>query len=77
MDSALEVYRNGGQGGVGQLTAAAQGAASSVDEFPPLGRLGHGEIGQDRRVNMMQSAAGGMFQGAPGLPPGKLVLVYC
>lgn len=69
MNNALEDYRNGSQGGVGQLSG--QGTANAADEFPPLGRLGHGEIGQDRRVNMMQNAAGGVFQGAPGLTPGN------
>ena len=37
-----------------------------VDEFPPLNRNGHGEIGQDRRGNMMQNVATSRAFGASG-----------
>lgn len=59
--NTMDDYRNGGQGGVGQLSGSQQPQPSSIDDFPPLGRNGHGEIGQDRRGNMMQNAAAGAF----------------
>ena len=59
--SGLDDYRHGGQSGVGQLSGAGQPQPSNIEEFPPLGRNGHGEIGQDRRGTMMQSAASGGF----------------
>ena len=68
---SLDDYRYGSQNGVGQLPSSSQPQPSSIDDFPPLGGNGPGEIGQDRRVNMMQSAASGAFGGSPGFPPGK------
>ena len=65
-NSTLDDFRNGGQGGVGQLSNAGQSQSTNVDEFPPLGRNAHGEIGQDRRGNLMQSAASGMFSSTYG-----------
>ncbi|MCJ1252549.1 hypothetical protein MMC24_000355 [Lignoscripta atroalba] len=59
--SGLDDYRHGGQSGVGQLSGSGQPQSSSIEEFPPLGRNGHGEIGQDRRGNMMQNAASGGY----------------
>lgn len=67
---SLDDYRHGGQNGVGQLSSSNQPQPSSIDDFPPLGGNGPGEIGQDRRVNMMQNAASGAFGGNPGFPPG-------
>lgn len=37
-----------------------------IDEFPPLNRNGHGEIGQDRRGNMMQNVATSRAFGTSG-----------
>ena len=64
-------YRHGGQGGVGQLSGSHQPQPSSIDDFPPLGRNGHGEIGQDRRGNMVQNAAAGSFSSTSAFASGK------
>ena len=61
LSSAVDDYRHGGQGGIGQPTGSIQPQTTNIDDFPPLGRNGHGEIGQDRRVNIMQSAVTGLF----------------
>lgn len=45
-------FRFGGQGNVSQNT---QPAPSSADEFPPLGRNGNGDIGQERTTSVMSS----------------------
>jgi len=66
-------YRHGGQGGVGQLSGFHQPQPSSIDEFPPLGRNGHGEIGQDRRGNMVQNAAAGTFSSSSAFAPGMYI----
>ena len=71
LGSTMDEYRHGGQTGVGQLSSNAQPQPSSIEEFPPLGRIGHGEIGQDSRVNLMQNAASGGFASASGFAPGK------
>lgn len=47
----LDDYRHGIPGGIGQLSGPNQQQASNVDEFPPLGPNGHGEIGQDRSMH--------------------------
>lgn len=67
-------YRHGGQGGVGQLSGSRQAQPSSIDDFPPLGRNGHGEIGQDRRGNMVQNAAAGTFSSSSAFAPGMYII---
>lgn len=67
-------YRHGGQGGVGQLSGSHQPQPNSIDDFPPLGRNGHGEIGQDRRGNMVQNAAAGSFSSASAFASGTYLL---
>ncbi|KAI9720195.1 MAG: hypothetical protein M1812_003013 [Candelaria pacifica] len=63
--SALDDYRSGGQSGVGQLSGSTQPQTGSIDEFPPLGRNGNGEIGQDRRGGLMQNQGfGGHINGS-------------
>ncbi|KAK7522489.1 hypothetical protein IWZ03DRAFT_371400 [Phyllosticta citriasiana] len=55
----LDDYLYGGQGGVGQLSGAPQQQQVNIEEFPPLGGNGSGEVGQDRRTGMIQNAAFG------------------
>ncbi|MCJ1478568.1 hypothetical protein MMC13_007249 [Lambiella insularis] len=73
MNNTMDDYRHGGQGGVGQLSGS-QPQPSSIDEFPPLGRNGHGEIGQDRRGNMMQNAASSAFSSSSAFGTGPSTL---
>ncbi|KAL3417303.1 NOT2/NOT3/NOT5 family protein [Phlyctema vagabunda] len=49
-------FRFGGQSAVGQ---SSQAQPSTTEEFPPLGRNGNGELGQDRASSLMQNAAFG------------------
>ena len=70
---SIDDYRHGGPSGVGQLSSSAQPQPGSIEEFPPLNRIGPGEIGQDRRVNMMQNAASGGYASASGFAPGMFV----
>ena len=60
-NTSLDDYRHGGQAGIGQLSNSNQPQTTNIDDFPPLGRNGIGEIGQDRRGNLMQNAASGGF----------------
>lgn len=56
----MDDYRFGGQSGVGQLSGAPQQQQQvNIEEFPPLGGAGGGDIGQDRRTGMIQNAAYG------------------
>ncbi len=64
MSGPVDDYRHGGQSGVGQLSGLSQPQPGSIEEFPPLGRMG--DMGHDRRANMIQNAAGGGFSNAPG-----------
>lgn len=57
----LDDYRHGGQGGVGQLSGTGQPQTGNIEEFPPLGRNGNDDLGQDRRGSLMQNAAFGAF----------------
>ena len=59
--SSLDDYRHGGQGGVGQLSGIGRPETGNIEEFPPLGRNGTDENGQDRRGSLMQNAAFGGF----------------
>ena len=71
LNGTMDDYRHGGQGGVGQLSSSAQPQPGSIEEFPPLGRNGPGDIGLDRRVNMMQNAASGGFPGSSSFAQGE------
>ncbi|KAF2145273.1 uncharacterized protein K452DRAFT_284654 [Aplosporella prunicola CBS 121167] len=65
--AGMDDYRFGGQAGVGQLSGAPQQQQQvNIEEFPPLGGAGGGDIGQDRRTGMIQNAAygGGANAGA-------------
>lgn len=64
--NGLDDYRHGGQAGVGQLSGLNQPQPSNIDEFPPLGRNGNGEIGQDRRGGVIQNAAFGGYPNGTG-----------
>ncbi|MCJ1299565.1 hypothetical protein MMC08_002357 [Hypocenomyce scalaris] len=59
--NGLDDYRHGGQGGVGQLSGSSLPQTGNIDEFPPLSRNDNGDIGQDRRGNLMQNAAFGGY----------------
>ena len=61
LGNVVDDYRHGGQAGIGPLSGSNQPQTTNIDDFPPLGRNGHGEIGQDRRGNMMQSVVTGLF----------------
>lgn len=65
--NGLDDYRHGGQAGVGQLSGLNQPQPANIDEFPPLGRNGNGEIGQDRRGGLIQNAAFGVYPNGIGL----------
>ena len=52
-----EDYRQGNLGNVGQLLGSTQPQPGNIEEFPPLGRNGLGNIGQDARGSIMQNAA--------------------
>lgn len=67
--NGLDDYRHGGQGGVGQLSGSSQPQTGSIDEFPPLGRNENGDIGQDRRGNLMQNAAFGGYANGNAFAP--------
>ena len=65
--SGLDDYRHGGQAGVGQLSGSGQPQTGNIEDFPPLGRNGNEENGQDRRGSLMQNAAFGAFSSSNGL----------
>ena len=70
--SGMDDFRHGNQSGIGQLPSSTNNPQpGSVDDFPPLGRMGLGEIGQDRRMSMMQNAASTNYASGSGLAPGK------
>ena len=50
-----EDYRHGNLGNVDQLLGSTQPQPGNIEEFPPLGRNGLGNIGQDPRSSMMQN----------------------
>ncbi|OAA47698.1 Cobalamin (vitamin B12) biosynthesis CobW-like protein [Metarhizium rileyi] len=60
-------------GNQGNIAPASQGQSNSADDFPPLNRAGHGEIGSDRGTNLM-SLAFGSQQGASGAQRGNGLL---
>ena len=64
--NGLDDYRHGGQAGVGQLSGLNQPQPGNIEEFPPLGRNGNGEIGQDRRGGLIQNAAFGGYPNGTG-----------
>ncbi len=59
LQSALEDHRYGGTGSLGQISASRQPQATSVDDFPPLGRNGTDET--DERRGAIQNAGYGGF----------------
>ena len=62
--NGLDDYRFGGQSAVGQGAGSSQPQTTNIEDFPPLGRTGNGEIGQDRRGGLMQNNAfGGQMNG--------------
>lgn len=65
--AGLDDYRRGVQGGVGQIAGSAQPQTGNIEDFPPLGRNGNEDIGQDRRGSLTQNAAFGAFSNANGL----------
>lgn len=67
--NGLDHYRHGGQGGVGRLSGSSQPQTGSIDEFPPLGRNENGDVGQDRRGSLMQSAAFGSYTNGHAFAP--------
>ena len=60
-NSAIDDYRHGGQGGVGQLSGSNQPQTGNIEEFPPLGRNSNDDSGHDQRGNLIQNAAFGGF----------------
>lgn len=46
---------------MGQLSGTGQPQTGNIEEFPPLGRNGNDDLGQDRRGSLMQNAAFGAF----------------
>lgn len=58
---ASDEYRFTGLSNVGQMTGTSQQQAGDVDDFPPLGGNGPGDMAQDRLSSLVQ---GGTF--APG-----------
>lgn len=57
----MDDYRQGGQGGVGQLSGSGQPQTGNIEEFPPLGRNGNDDTNHDQRGSLMQNAAFGGF----------------
>jgi CCR4-NOT transcription complex subunit 2 len=66
----LKDYRFGGQNTVGQLSGSTRPQTGNIEEFPPLGRNGGGEIGQDRRSNMVPNASFGAHSNGRTFGPG-------
>ncbi len=64
--NGLDDYRQGGQAGVGQLLRLSQPQPGNIEDFPPLGRNGNGEIGQDRRGDLIQGSAFGGYANGTG-----------
>lgn len=60
-NSAIDDYRHGGQGGVGQLSGSNQPQTGNIEEFPPLGRNSNDDAGHDQRGSLIQNAAFGGF----------------
>ncbi|KAI9774670.1 MAG: hypothetical protein M1840_002919 [Geoglossum simile] len=55
-----------------QMAGSSQPQTGNIDEFPPLGRTGNGEIGQDRRGSLMQNVGFGGHANGAGFGPGLL-----
>lgn len=60
-NNAIDDYRHGGQGGVGQLSGSNQPQTGNIEEFPPLGRNSNDDPGHDQRGSLIQNAAFGGF----------------
>lgn len=72
----MDEFRQVGQSVLGQLSSSSQPQPTSIDDFPPLNRTGHGEIGQDNRANMMQTAIGGGFASNSRFESGEQCLSF-
>ena len=72
LSGRLDDFRHGNPSALGQLPSSSNPQPESVDDFPPLSRIGPGEIGQDRRMAMLQSAASSGFPGGSGLASGQI-----
>ncbi|KAH0543439.1 hypothetical protein FGG08_002204 [Glutinoglossum americanum] len=71
--SGLDDFRSSAFGGQArQMAGSGQPQTGNIDEFPPLGRAGNGEIGQDRRGSLMQSVGFGGHANGAGFGPGLL-----
>ncbi|OJJ46742.1 hypothetical protein ASPZODRAFT_142542 [Penicilliopsis zonata CBS 506.65] len=57
----LDDFRGGGQGISSQLGTSSQPQTGNIEEFPPLGRNLHGELGQERRETLLQNARLGSY----------------
>lgn len=60
-------------GNEGNPSSASQGQPGTADEFPPLNRGGHGEIGSDRNQNLAAIGLGSQH-GASGVHRGNGLL---
>ncbi|KAL1992126.1 hypothetical protein VTN49DRAFT_4158 [Thermomyces lanuginosus] len=54
----LDDFRNTGQGVTSQLGAGGQPQTGNVDDFPPLTRNTHADLGQNSRSSLLQSGVG-------------------
>jgi CCR4-NOT transcription complex subunit 2 len=71
--SGLDDFRASAFGGQArQMAGSSQPQTGNIDEFPPLGRTGNGEIGQDRRGSLMQNVGFGGHSNGAGFGPGLL-----
>ncbi|KAI9848862.1 MAG: hypothetical protein M1837_006378 [Sclerophora amabilis] len=65
--SNLDDFRFGGQDAIGQLPGSSQPKTGSIDDFPPLGRTGNGDLGQERRSSLIQNAGFGGQSNTSGI----------
>lgn len=57
----LDDFRNGSQGIGVQLGAGAQPQTGNIEEFPPLGRNSHADLGEERRGSLLQGSGFGNY----------------
>lgn len=71
--SGLDDFRAGAfSGQARQMAGSSQPQTGNIDEFPPLGRTGNGEIGQDRRRSLIQNVGFGGHANGAGFGPSLL-----
>jgi CCR4-NOT transcription complex subunit 2 len=71
--SGLDDFRTSAfSGQARQMAGSSQPQTGNIDEFPPLGRTGNGEIGQDRRGSLIQNVGFGGHSNGAGFGPGLL-----